>query len=167
MYIRDAYGCEDVELRGFVSLMDLYEHNYIRLRKLIPDVNAVQRQCVSRVHGCMSLYLEVVERSRYTSTIRMTYHFADAEGVHAEPDLRVRIYHDAGLVEVMGGHLRHGREKLDILPADAKRQKWRLNRFLFKWLGYCLHLGHRFSPDAESRETVTRAAETPARLTGL
>jgi hypothetical protein len=36
-------------------------------------------------------------------------------------------------------------------------EKWRMNRFLHKWLGYCLRQGHRFAPDRES----TRLPETP------
>ena len=27
------------------------------------------------------------------------------------------------------------------------QEKWRMNRFLQKWLGYCLMQGHRFTPE--------------------
>jgi uncharacterized protein YqiB (DUF1249 family) len=29
-------------------------------------------------------------------------------------------------------------------------EKWRMNRFLYKWLGYCLRQGHHFAPERES-----------------
>jgi uncharacterized protein YqiB (DUF1249 family) len=74
----------------------------------------------------------------------MTYHFTEGGRLHSEPDLKLRVYHDARLVEVLSGHLKHGRQKLEHLPADAKLEKWKLNRFLFKWLGFCLHQGHQF-----------------------
>ena len=148
MYSKKHYGYEDVEPRGFGSLMDLYENNYLRFKKLVPDVHALQQHTYSRINGCMGLHLSVIERSRYTTTLRMTYHFTEDSKLHAEPDLKVRVYHDACLVEVIAGHLKHGRQKLDHLPADAKLYKWRLNRFLYKWLGFCLHQGHKFGLDS-------------------
>jgi hypothetical protein len=41
-------------------------------------------------------------------------------------------------------------------------EKWRMNRFLYKWLGYCLRQGHCFAPDLESpllTETSKSAAD--------
>ena len=147
MKIRDNYGCEDVEPRGFVSLMDLYENNYLRFRKLVPDLNSLEQHAYSRINGCMGLHLSVLERSRFTTTLRMTYHFTEGSCLYAEPDLKLRIYHDARLIEVLSGHLKHGRQKLENLPADAKLEKWKLNRFLYKWLGFCLHQGHLIQND--------------------
>ena len=144
MKIKENYGCEDVEPRGFVSLMDLYENNFLRFKKLVPDLDALEQDAYSRIDGCMGLHISVLERSRFTTTLRMTYHFTEDGCLYAEPDLRLRVYHDARLIEVLSGHLKHGRQKLDHLPADAKLEKWKLNRFLYKWLGFCLHQGHQF-----------------------
>jgi uncharacterized protein YqiB (DUF1249 family) len=144
MKIRENYGCEDVEPRGFVSLMDLYENNYLRFRKLVPDLDVLAEHAYSRINGCMGLHITVLDRSRFTTTLRMTYHLTEEGRLHSEPDLKLRVYHDARLVEVLSGHLKHGRQKLEHLPADAKLEKWKLNRFLFKWLGFCLHQGHQF-----------------------
>ena len=148
MKIKDNYGCEDVEPRGFVSLMDLYENNFLRFRKLVPELDCLDERAYSRIDGCMGLHISVLDRSRYTTTLRMTYHFTEGSSLHAEPDLKLRVYHDAGLVEVLSGHLKHGRQKFERLPADAKREKWKLNRFLYKWLGFCLHQGHQFQRQA-------------------
>ncbi len=60
----------------------------------------------------------------------------------------MRVYHDANQAEVLTGHLRHGRIRLHDIPAQAAKTKWQMNRFLYKWLGYCLHLGHAFNEDA-------------------
>jgi len=148
MKIKENYGCEDVEPRGFVSLMDLYENNFLRFRKLVPDLNSLDTNANSRINGCMGLHISVLDRSRFTTTLRMTYHFTEGATLYAEPDLKIRIYHDARLVEVLSGHLKHGRQKLEHLPADAKLEKWKLNRFLYKWLGFCLHQGHQFQTEA-------------------
>jgi uncharacterized protein YqiB (DUF1249 family) len=141
--------------------MDLYENNFLRMKKLVPDLDSLEQHAYSRIEGCMGLHISVLERSRFTTTLRMTYHFTEDGCLHAEPDLRLRVYHDAGLVEVISGHLKHGRQKLDHLPADAKLEKWKLNRFLYKWLGFCLHQGHHFRGQAKDRlhnSAATRAA---------
>ena len=142
---RDGYGCGEVEPRGYVSLMDLHENNYLRFKRLVADLDAITDHAVSVVPGCLDLHLQVIERSKFTTTVRMTYHFFEGQRLIAEPDLKLRIYHDARLVEVLAGHLKHGRQRLDHLPATALKLKWRLNRLLYKWLGYCLHQGHDFS----------------------
>lgn len=144
MKIRENYGCEDVEPRGFVSLMDLYENNFIRFKKLVPNLDSLEQDAYSSIKGCLGLHISVLGRSQFTTTLRMTYHFTEEGCLYAEPDIRLRVYHDAGLVEVLSGHLKHGKQKFDHLPADAKREKWKLNRFLYKWLGFCLHQGHLF-----------------------
>jgi uncharacterized protein YqiB (DUF1249 family) len=70
-----------------------------------------------------------------------------------EPALTIRIYHDVHQVEVLTGHLQHGRNQYDHVPEKAIKIKWKLNRFLFKWLGYCLYLGHQFP----ASETVSES----------
>ncbi len=140
-----GYGCEHVEPRGFVSLMDLYENNYLRIKRLIPDLNNLPENSISQRLGCLSLHLHIIERSKFTTTIFLSYYFEEEGGMVAEPDLTLRIYHDAHQVEVLTGHLRHGRLRYDHIPEKAIKIKWQLNRFLYKWLGYCLYLGHSFS----------------------
>ena len=159
LHSRDGYGCEEVVPRGYDSLMDLYENNFIRFKKLVPRLLQIESESVSHVPGCLDVHIVVLERSKFTTTLGMTYLFADGEAVLAEPDLRLRVYHDASLVEVVAGHLHHGRQRLDHLPATALKLKWKLNRFLYKWLGYCLYLGHEFggeTVDFDSRKTSSK-----------
>lgn len=139
-----GYGCEDVDPRGFVSLMDLYENNYMRLRRLIPAIDRLPDNTVSRLPGCTTLHLKILERTKFTTTAFLTYYFEEDEETVAEPALMLRIYHDAHQVEVLTGHLKHGRVQYDHIPEKAITVKWKLNRFLYKWLGYSLYLGHSF-----------------------
>ena len=151
----DSYACEDVEPGGFVSLNDLYENNFIRIRKLIPQLDQLHQlpatsvYSVSRVKGCMDLHLHILEKTRFTTTFILTYHFPDpdspGQGFVSEPQLKCRVYQDAGLVEVLTGHLHHGKQRFEHFPANAKKVKWRLNRLLYKWLGFSLYLGHAFT----------------------
>lgn len=145
-----AYGLEDVDPRGFVSLMDMYENNFIRFKKLVGNIELPEDEAVSHVFGCLDLYLTVNERYKYTTMVTLTYVFEEEVGHAFEPDLKLRICHDAELIEVVAGHLKHGRQRLDHIPAHALKLKWKLNRFLYKWLGYCLYLGYRFEPTSAS-----------------
>ena len=128
--------------RSFAALMDLYEYNYLRLRKIAPDLTVADNM-VSTVPDHHDLYLTVSERCKYTTLLSMTYRFGTPDDYIFEPDLQLKIYHDAQLVEVQQLNSRtHG--FLDV--NTAIEHKWTMNRFLYKWLGYCLHQGHFFQP---------------------
>lgn len=135
----------------FSALMDLYECNYINMRRLIPVMPKTPVALVSRIPGSLDLYFKLIERFRYTSELSLTYRFIQYGTAFAEPDLRVRVYHDARLAEVLTAHLRHfpafDAESLATQYADSTQlhSRWKINRFLFKWLNYCLRQGHRFA----------------------
>lgn len=158
-----GYGCEDVDPCGFVSLMDLYENNYLRLRRLVPDLAQLPEHSVSRLPGCLNLHLNIIEQTPFTSTIFLSYYFNEDELAVAEPALTLRIYHDAHQVEVLTGHLQHGRKRYDHISKKVLKTKWKLNRFLFKWLGYCLYLGHSF-PRSNQSLSVDSAEKLLAKL---
>jgi uncharacterized protein YqiB (DUF1249 family) len=128
--------------RTFSGLMDLYEHNYLRIRRIVPDLDFAD-EMISLAPGHLDLYLSVQERCRYTTMLRMTYHIAHQGKTLIEPDVHIRIYHDARIAEVQDRVDRHQRR---IYSGETLQQKWRLNRFLYKWLGYCIHQGHCFHP---------------------
>ncbi|NOR42040.1 MAG: DUF1249 domain-containing protein [Gammaproteobacteria bacterium] len=159
-----GYGCEDVDPKGFVSLMDLYENNYMRLRRLIPDLSSLSDNSISDLQGCLSLHMTVLERTKFTTTLYLTYYFEETTKSVAEPALTIRLYHDAHQAEVLTGHLQHGRKQYDHIPEKAIKIKWKLNRFLYKWLGYCLYLGHDFSL---ANSAVFNDSEEQSRLLGL
>jgi uncharacterized protein YqiB (DUF1249 family) len=132
---------------SFVSLMTLYESNYLRLRALVGDVRRHVGEQVSRVAGDCDLHLHVLEHAPYTSMVRLTYRFTDDAGTLADPDLELRVYHDARLAEVSacGRWVRH--ESLDHARAGIPAQlgeRWLRNMLLNKWLDYCLERGHGF-----------------------
>ncbi|MBV8403697.1 MAG: DUF1249 domain-containing protein [Gammaproteobacteria bacterium] len=131
--------------RSFVALMGLYESNFIRLGWLAGNLQELSGRYASSVGDDCDLVLTVTERSPYTSTVNLTYLLPEAHGPVRCPDLPVRIYHDAHLVEVQ-------------LPAAGPRrgspereldQRWARNMMLNKWLEYCVERGHRFSSRTE------------------
>src|SRR6201989_1086721 len=85
--------------RSFVALMGLYESNYIRLSWLAGDLLALDGQHRSVVAGDCDLLLTLTERSPYTSTVNLTYLLPDGDAEIQFPDMRIRVYHDAHLVE--------------------------------------------------------------------
>jgi uncharacterized protein YqiB (DUF1249 family) len=133
---------------SFVSLMTLYESNYIRLRGLVGDVRSLMGRRVSCVPSDCDLHLELVEHSPYTSILRLTYFFDDETGRLADPDLEVRVYHDARLAEASrcARWVRHpALESIRSRLSAALGERWLRNMMLNKWLDYCMERGHRFA----------------------
>ncbi|HLZ99432.1 MAG TPA: DUF1249 domain-containing protein [Steroidobacteraceae bacterium] len=62
---------------SFVSLMTLYESNFVRLRWLVRDLRAITDRVVSKSPTDCDLYLTPMDLSRYTSVFRLTYEFND------------------------------------------------------------------------------------------
>jgi uncharacterized protein len=132
---------------SFVSLMSLYESNYIRLAWLVPNLNTVSGTLVSEVKGDCPLHLVMTERSRYTTTLSLTYLFEEEGGIVADPDLQIRVYHDARLAEVQACARWHRHNVLESLRSQLTRElgdRWLRNVMLNKWLDYCVERGHRF-----------------------
>jgi hypothetical protein len=131
--------------------MTLYESNFIRLGWIAPDVRRLPRRSVSCAAGDCPLELTVLDRARFTTTLSLSYLFEDASGRLREPELELRVYHDARLAEASGSAdaarhpaLHRLREALPV-AADGR---WPANMLLNKWLEYCAERGHRFAPAA-------------------
>jgi uncharacterized protein YqiB (DUF1249 family) len=133
--------------RSFVALMSLYESNYLRLAALAGALRKLDDVRISRVAGDCDLRLSVTERSPYTTSADLTYVFDSDDGVSTYPDMRLRIYHDARLVEAQEWASHHEHEALRRMRGLAEReldQRWARNTMLNKWLEYCTDRGHGF-----------------------
>ncbi len=133
--------------RNLGALISLYESNFTQVQHLIPDLPQLQGTVVSSVHGVHDLYLSIQQRSPYTTLIFLSYRFASQHQIAEEPNAHIRIYHDARTAELLG----HSRKNLATRRTHSRYQRmpelerrWRLNRFLYKWLGFCQHQGHLF-----------------------
>lgn len=124
--------------------MEMYEQNYIRLRCLCPEIRQFRGEHVSRVPGAHDLHMNILEQVKHTTTLQLTYIMDDGE---LRPDVTLRIYHDALQAEVLSRRcqLNGALMKAERSPTEAALQcKWKINRFLYKWLNYCGRQGHRF-----------------------
>lgn len=134
--------------RSFVSLMTLYESNYIRFGWLAPEPSRIAERLVSRVAGDCALELTIIERARYTTTLMLSYLFEQDAGALREPGLEVRLYHDARLAEArgLGAVVRHPAwRRSGARPGHGPHGPWSRNVLLNKWLEYCAERGHRFA----------------------
>ena len=138
------------EPRSLAGLIAIHENNYFRLMRLAPDLGRFEGVYVSRVAGALDLYLCVLDRFKYTTSICLTYRFDTndlSEMDVFQPRARIMIYHDARAVELIGHCRRQVTRK--IYPWRSGQmpeldRKWELNRFLNKWLGFCGKQGHLF-----------------------
>ena len=149
--------------RDIGGLIRIYEASYVRLAKLVPDLPACNQVMISRVAGVLDLHLEIIERQPYTTSLVLTYRFPDRGGFVLEPNARVNVYHDVRAAEVVS----HSRRRLNrsVQPWTPGRmpevdRKWRMNRFLLKWLRFCTHQGHIFLPGVTSSPDRVPTAPT-------
>jgi uncharacterized protein YqiB (DUF1249 family) len=134
-----------VRPRSFAGLMTLYESNYQRFRQLLGPLDGLRGCLRSDLAGEPELTFEVFERAPYTTRARMTYWFEEAGGASADPDLIVKLYHDARMAEVIscrngGRHRFLGR--FARAPRSEIRRRWMMNMMLSKWLEYCIDRHH-------------------------
>ncbi len=134
-----------VKPRSFVGLMAVYESNYLRLLRLIPELDRLDGCFRSRVAGDCDLYIEILERCRYTVTLSLTYHFETDEGLLIDPDMTIRAYLDGQLAEAMivGEKQRHVALRRFVHEHQRELdQRWQRNVVLNKWLEYLSDQGH-------------------------
>ncbi|HKV97007.1 MAG TPA: DUF1249 domain-containing protein [Gammaproteobacteria bacterium] len=137
-----------VQPRSFAGLMSLYAANHARLRQLLGDLHALPSTLVSNSPTDLKIYLKVGTRSRYTTSVRMTYWLNVNGGWCRTPDLELRIYHDARLVEALNCHAQPsaaGADRNAAAPRSELLRRWNLNMLLHKWLEHCLDHRHCFA----------------------
>lgn len=137
---------------SFSGLMTVYESNFIKLKLLIAGLEtpeAMMPQMVSHTDQDCDLYLEVLSRDPYTTTLKLTYWFLiDTSEAVPDPDLTLKVYHDARLVEAVAVKETHRHAMLRELALRHSLElgrRWRRNIMLNKWLDYLLEMGHAVS----------------------
>jgi len=134
-----------IKPKSFVGLMSLYESNYLRLLQIVPELERLDGCFHSRVAGECDLYVEILERCRYTVTLSLTYRFDSETGDCANPDMLVRAYLDGELAESMSLGVRNRNASLPRFNASRSRDlgaRWKRNMILNKWLEYLRDQGH-------------------------
>ena len=139
---------------SFTDLTEMYEHNYIHLRLFCGDIQQLPDESISTVPGSVPVKLTVLERSKHTTLLMLTYLFDNTtitndltQKKNRRPDLKIQVYHDSRQVAVVsrscqisGKEIRLWEKQIDTVLLC----RWRLNRFLYKWLHYLSYKGHDF-----------------------
>ena len=129
-------------------LEQICESNYQKLLQLIPDLLNLKETAIGLAHHTTTLHITVIESTPYTMTVELSHCFKKNLDEFLEPAVKIRIYLDAQLAEVLSDHARASVAQVFKNPGLSKEimnYKWRLNYFLQKWLDHCLKKDYQFS----------------------
>ncbi len=135
-----------------LCLEKICESNYRKLFKLIPNLRLLGKTAIGHTHHSPALHLAILERNPYTLTIELSHLFVQAASEPMAPAVKIRVYLDAQLAEVIRDSDRPAVDRIYQNPGrtlEIQEYKWRLNYFLQKWLDHCLKTEYRFSNNAE------------------
>lgn len=128
--------------------MAVCDANYFRILKLLPELDLFSRREIALLHPKftqqMIVILEVIEKFKYTSTVKISQHCENNCSHYAPPVMQIRMYHDAKTAEVLSYQNHRFFKSIYEVPnknmyhPDEKEQ---LNRFLTEWLSLCLAKG--------------------------
>ncbi|HHJ38990.1 MAG: hypothetical protein AXA67_10940 [Methylothermaceae bacteria B42] len=138
----------------FLCLQTLCESNFRKLLRLIPHLPALDKNSIAHMGDKPALHLSVHEKAPYTLILELSYYFEVEPQPLFEPALKLRVYLDAGMVEVLSDCERPRKRWQGPMDQQMLEHKWRLNYFLDKWLDHCLHHGYRFSAVDGDLQTV-------------
>ena len=127
-----------------ICLEQVCESNYQKLFRLIPDLMVFNAVAIGLAPHHTTLHLHILERTAYTLTLELSHCFNN----DLAPAVKIRVYLDAQLAEVLSDHARAGVAQVFKDPGlsrEIMNYKWRLNYFLQKWLDHCLKNDYLFS----------------------
>jgi uncharacterized protein YqiB (DUF1249 family) len=121
--------------------LGLYERNFSRLTALLPDLSQRETSFVVAVAGLSLIYIEIQEQNPYTTTLHIRQDIAAGGPWVCDLAMKVRVYHDARVAEVIAYQGVHALRPFYPYPNPRMLQpyeKRRVNQFLGEWLNYCL-----------------------------
>lgn len=134
-------------------LQNVCETNYRKIFFLIPNLRHIETSAQGFSQGKPVLHVQVLEQTPYTETIQLSHCFAQEAGMLLEPAVKIRLYFDVCIAEVLRDYKR---VEVSNAISDISRSKdimdykWRLNYFLEKWLDHCLRTEYTFIADEVS-----------------
>ncbi|MCY7296280.1 DUF1249 domain-containing protein [Alteromonas sp. a30] len=137
------------DLRTLHSVCDV---NYVRLLKLLPDCDTEQLQYEFGAKNALQYRITIEEVSRYTSTVVMSQINPEMPN-YLKPSMRIRLYHDARMAEVIASQNIARFEASYEYPnknMHQRNEKEMVNHFLSEWLSFCLN---HYSPAQSTSAT--------------
>ena len=133
-----------------LNMMLVYEVNYKRLMQLIPDIRSIVGIMISRGGDIPCIRLNVLEHCKYTTTLCLTHHLKIDGKVIPDLEMKIRVYHDAKVAEVIA--YQHESRFASYYPYPNPKmrhhfEKRQINLFFSEWLKYCRLSGIEFVTD--------------------
>ena len=125
----------------YYAPLEVYDDNYERLMVLLPALQQARLKRRLEFAGCNGFGFELLEKTPYTSVVRLTADWSLCSKLVPAPEMTVRLYHDAEVAEVLSYQSQHRFNVEYDYPNPNmfnKHEKRRLNEFLRDWLGACL-----------------------------
>jgi uncharacterized protein YqiB (DUF1249 family) len=128
-------------------------YNYLLILKLLPELTLDEPYFYHLDNACYQL--NVCEQTQYTSVLNIepiaTNVLVSGETDNAlTPQLKVRLYHDAQMAEVLASRqIRYFKSRYDY-PNRLMQQpdeKYQINKFLTQWLNHCFKDGRVMTLD--------------------
>lgn len=128
----------------------LCEGNYMRLQRLRKLERGAQPVSEFELHGGRGdqyfgrVRIEVLQQARFTETLLLEQVHNGGRWLN-NPQLTVRVYHDAGMAEVISCYRDRQIAAVNDYPNRYMHhpdEKVQVNGFLADWLGFCLRFGH-------------------------
>lgn len=119
--------------------MWLYEHNYATLCALFPDIVMGHENALQYKLEHSSLNIQINEKNKYTLLLQVTEKYADNNVWKRALNMRIRLYTDAKLAEVVSyqGKARFLPKYEMPNPKMYQRdEKCQINHLLYDWLLY-------------------------------
>lgn len=135
------------------SLEQICASNFYKLTQLIPDLHTIKQSAIGNSADKPNLHIEIIDKAPYTLTLLLSHCFGMEPENLLEPAVKIRVYLDAKLVEVIRDHVRPDVRRVIQNPGqirDIIDYKWSLNYFLDKWLNHCLQTEYQFRIDQEA-----------------
>jgi len=129
-------------------MMMVYEVNYMRLMRLVPNLRSMVETVVSKNSDMPDICLSIVEHCKYTTTLCLTHNLKIDGKIIPDLNMKIRVYHDAKVVEVIGYQYESRFAPYYPYPNPRMRhhfEKRQINLFFSEWLKYCEMRGIRFS----------------------
>jgi uncharacterized protein YqiB (DUF1249 family) len=122
------------------SILATCENNYVCMLKLLPDCDTEDLAYEFEVSSAMTYRIQIVDTSRYTSTLEMSQINAGVPAFLC-PKMTIRLYHDAKVAEVLESQRTSRLEPAYEYPnlnMHQRNEKYMVNVFLAEWLHFCL-----------------------------
>lgn len=126
----------------------LCEGNYLRLSRLRALEQAPERVTEFELHRSEHYFgrvrIESLQQARYTETLLLEQIHNAGRWLN-NPELTVRVYHDAAMAEVISCYRDRRIAAVNDYPNRYMHhpdEKIQVNSFLADWLDFCLDFGH-------------------------